>query len=164
LGSCGGEWSSPDPLFFTFPLRLVIMNKISFSEAFDKFKPNRFYEGVELTTFRGYTARKDRYYHNVKNQQFYIVLKDHAIGKAILKRIHYRWSDELTEEEIKKDTYSHWTKHDWENFLENIYENRKVFGFWLIFEVIKTGPINKTLDLFMGGEHDYKLQKVRKGL
>ena len=128
--------------------------KISFSaverRAWDKLQLDRFKEGELFTTFRAYTARKDKYYSECINKEFYVVFNKTTIGKATLVKREYRWSNELTLEEIKKDTFLHWGIQEFEDMLYTFYENRKVFGFWLTFEIVKVGQINKTLESFLG--------------
>jgi hypothetical protein len=120
----------------------------------DKLQPSNFKEGNELTTFRAYSPRKDTYYSNALEKEFYVLYNGHAIGKAKLIKRKYRWSNELTEEEIKKDTFSNWTSLQFEDMLYKFYENRKVFGFWLIFKITKVGAHIKTLDSFTGDENE----------
>ena len=60
------------------------------------------------------------------NRQYY--------GRAILKDVTYVWADDLTIEDIREDTYPHWSREDFEVFLFRFYKNRKPFLIWLHFE------------------------------
>ena len=157
IGRCGESvltWNTSKSLF---PLshRSVNLN-ISFTaiedEPWDKLQPANFHQGETFTTFRAYSPRKDRYYSDALGKEFYVIYNGHAVGKAKLIKREYRWSDELTLEEIKSDTFSHWTRLQFEDMMFKFYENRKIFGFWLTFKITKVGANIKTLDLFVGEE------------
>jgi len=111
-------------------------------KPYDKLMPHKFTVGVFFTTFRAYSPRKDRYYESCIGKEFYVILDKKTIGKAILIKREYRWSYDLTEEEIKKDTYQEWTRTDFNDLMTKFYENSKVFGFWLTFQVTKTARMS----------------------
>jgi hypothetical protein len=127
-------------------------NKIQFSERWDKLKPHKFKEGELFSTFRAYTAKKDMYYETQINKVFYVMLNDTTMGKAKLITKIYKWSNELTIDEIRKDTYDYWMREDFEKFLQDLYGTPKVFGIWLVFIIEKVGVFEKTLDKFLGEE------------
>lgn len=124
------------------------------NRTYDKLQSDRFKEGKTFTTFRAYSPRKDKYYSEVIGKEFYVVYNNTAIGKAKLIERKYRWSDELTPDEIKNDTFSDWTRLQFDDLMFRFYDNRRVFGFWLTFEIIKVGLNVKTLESFIetGGE------------
>lgn len=125
-------------------------NNIKFSERWDKLKPHRFKEGELFSTFRAYTVKKDMYYNSQIDKTFYVLLNGKTIGKAKLLTKTYKWSDELSLSEIKKDTYEYWSRKDFDNFLNSLYGSSKVFGVWLVFILEKVGVFEKTLDKYMG--------------
>lgn len=110
-------------------------------KPYDKLLPWRFKEGKTFTTFRAYSPHKDKYYDGCIGKEFYVILGDKTIGKAKLIKREYRWSYDLTEEEIKNDTYQDWTRAEFNDLMNKFYENSKIFGFWLIFQVTKTGHL-----------------------
>lgn len=119
-------------------------------KPYDKLQPSRFKEGAFLTTFRAYSPKKDKYYESCIGKEFYVLLNAKAIGKAKLVKKEYRWSNELSEEEIQNDTYQTWGHLEFANLMNRFYENTKVFGFFLTFKIIKTGKI-ATLESFEDG-------------
>ncbi len=117
---------------------------IRFSELWWKLQPENFKIGGTLTTFRGYKPDKDAYYRREKDSMFYVVLEEEQngrktepllLGTAKLKSIEYKWSSELSLEEIKRDTYEYWTIKDFESFLKKQYGIEVVYGLLLTFEV-----------------------------
>lgn len=125
------------------------MPNIKFSDRWDKLKPHRLKKGELFSTFRAYTAKKDMYYESQINNTFYILLNNKAIGKAKLITKTYKWSNELSLDEIQKDTYDYWTKEDFQSFLKSLYGSPKVFGIWLVFIIEKAGVYEKTLDKYL---------------
>ena len=127
------------------------MNTIRFSKInnkpYDKLSSKKFQKGNLFTTFRAYTVKKDIYYSNSLNKEFFVVYEDRTIGKAILVNKEYRWSSDLTLEEIKRDTFEEWNRTDFEELLYKFYGSHKVFGFWLTFKITKVGEFHKTLDV-----------------
>ena len=127
---------------------------ISFSKVenrpYDKLQSDRFREGKTFTTFRAYSPHKDKYYSEVIGKEFYVIYDTFTIGKAKLLKRDYRWSDDLTLDEIKSDTFAHWTNIQFGDLMFKFYENRRVFGFWLTFEVTKVGASMKTLESYIG--------------
>lgn len=127
--------------------------KVSFSKIenrpYDKLQLDRFKTGKTFTTFRAYSPHKDKYYSELIGKEFYVIYDNTAIGKAKLIERKYRWSDELTPDEIKNDTFSDWTRLQFDDLMFRFYENRRVFGFWLTFEITKVGINVKTLESFI---------------
>lgn len=127
--------------------------KVEGRDRYDKLQPARFRQGNTFTTFRAYSPHKDKYYSEVIGKEFYVIYDTHAIGKAKLIKRDYQWSDELSIEEIENDTFSDWTRVQFDDLMYRFYENRRVFGFWLTFQITKVGTNMKTLDSFEGGEN-----------
>ena len=118
------------------------------SRPYDKLLPDNFKEGNLFTTFRAYTAKKDTYYSSCMNKEFYVLFDNKTIGKATLVNKEYKWSSDLTLEDIKRDTFKEWQRSNFEDLMYNFYGNYKVFGFWLVFQINKVGQLNKTLESF----------------
>lgn len=126
------------------------MPTIKFNQKWDKLKPDRFKVGNEFTTFRRYKLGKDAYYQREKlsNSVFYVILDEDPekikemepvlLGTARLKKLEYKWSDQLTLDEMKKDTYQIWDADDFMGFLKKMYGLDIVFGLFLTFEIETT--------------------------
>ncbi len=115
------------------------MKEIKFSEEWDKLIPSNFKVGNTFTTFRGYSPRKAKYYEMMalRKQEFNVLLNGKILGKAILENMGYAWSYDLDLKWIQDDTYSHFTREDFEKLLEKFYGNKIVFGIYLIFAIIE---------------------------
>lgn len=109
--------------------------KIKFSHQFDKLTPEKFKKNEIFTTFRAYDVRKDIYYEKNINKEFEVILNDKKIGNAILLSKTYRWSYDLTDDEIKNDTFSKWNKNDFYDLMKKFYGCEKVYGLWLRFKI-----------------------------
>jgi len=109
---------------------------------YDKLLPPRFKEGETFTTFRAYSPRKDKYYESCIGKEFYVLLDNKTIGKAKLIKREYRWNYDLTEEG---------GRIEFNDLMNKFYENTKIFGFWLVFQITKTGQLT-TLERFEDGE------------
>lgn len=146
----GGKSLHRTPFPFSF-LQMGRLMNLSFTlidgKPYDKLLPGRFKDGKTFTTFRAYSPRKDKYYDSCIGKEFYVLLDDRAIGKAKLIKREYRWSYDLTEEEIKNDTYNHWGRAEFNDLMNKFYENSKIFGFWLVFQITKAGQLT-TLERF----------------
>jgi len=112
------------------------MPNMRFSEEWDKLK-NNISRGEEITTFRAYKPQKDVYYNKLleNKERIHIVLQNKLIATATLVDKQYKWSTDLTLEQIKNDTYQHYTKKDWEILMKKFYGIEKVFGLWLTFRI-----------------------------
>ena len=128
----------------------VRMNKVKFTQEWDKLKPGNFKVGRLFTTFRAYNPQKDRYYSENLGEKFEIELNGDVLGIGILRLIQYVWSDELDLKTIKRDTYSNYDYEDWQALIERFYGKEKVFGILLTFEIIAVYQ-KKTLEE-KGGE------------
>jgi hypothetical protein len=82
------------------------------------------------------------------NKEFYVLYDNKTIGKATLINKDYRWSSDITLEEIKRDTFNNWERSNFEDLMYDFYANHKIFGFWLVFQITKVGQLNKTLENF----------------
>jgi hypothetical protein len=111
------------------------MPKIKFKNEWDKLKPDRFKVNNEFTTFRAYKPWLYKYYVTNYNEIWDIEYNGKIIGKAEILLLDTRWSNELTDEEIKKDTFMSWTREDFEKFLKKTYGWELIFGPWIIFKI-----------------------------
>lgn len=140
------------PLSRFFPSGWMVFMNLKFSKvedkAWDKLQPDRFKPDAIFTTFRAYSPKKDKYYSETTNQEFYVLFNNNTIGKARLIKKEYRWSYDLTEDEIKNDTFSHWNRKEFTDMLVSFYGYPRVFGFWLTFKVTKVGHLMKRLEEF----------------
>ncbi len=113
--------------------------KIKFSKhegrILEKLQPKRFKKGNIFTTFRAYEAKKDVFYSKNIGREFYVVMEDKVIGKAILLKKEYRWSYRITLREIRGDTFHDWRREDFNRLMKRFYSTDKVFGLWLTFKI-----------------------------
>jgi len=120
--------------------------KIKFSEEWDKLKPERFEVGNFFTTFRGYSIKKHHYYLSVigKDDVFHDVeLNGKILGVAKLVAAEPRLSNDLSLDEIRKDTYGYFKRDDFNEILKKFYNMESIAGLWLVFKIIK---VNGTKD------------------
>jgi len=119
------------------------MPKIKFSHIWDKLdRRDRFKVGNNFTTFRGYEVRKHQWYRSQMGKIFDVIVRDKKIGKAKLLSGTVRWSNKLRVDEIKRDTYSHFTIDDFDKLMIGMYGNSCFVGLWLTFQVIEVEDTN----------------------
>lgn len=113
--------------------------KIKFSEQWDKLRPENFKVGKTLTTFRAYhEGRKpdkwDYYQRNI-GCLFAVVLNGKKLGIARLDKMVLGESRSLTLSFIKKDTYAHYERVDFEALIKRFYRKSNVRGIGLWFTI-----------------------------
>jgi len=111
------------------------MPAIKFSEQWAKLKADQFKTGELFTTFRGYNPKKDKWYKDNTGKIYDVDLRGKTIGTARLVIVNHDWSTFLTEKDIQRDTYDHWTKKEFEGFLNKMYGSIEVFLIKLTFQV-----------------------------
>lgn len=111
--------------------------KLKFSEEFDKLKAKNFLVGNRFTTGRPYTPQKDFHYHQVyiHDEEAKVYLYNALLGKVRFVEYEHKWSDELTSEEIKKETYSRWTSEDLAEMNLRFSGNPRVYYIWITAEI-----------------------------
>ena len=116
------------------------MLNIKFSEKWDKLETKNIKKGKKFTTFRGYAVSKQKYYENCIGSPFEILFSNERslglIGHAKLIKISYKWAKNVTEREIKKDTYNDWNKEDFKKLMLKFYKIENPFLIKLTFEWI----------------------------
>ena len=112
------------------------MPKIKFNQYWDKLnRGDRFKVGNKFTTFRGYEVRKHQWYRNNMGKIFDVIVNGEKIGEANLLSGTVRWSNKLRVDEIKRDTYEHFTTDDFDKLMIKMYGNSCFVGLWLTFQV-----------------------------
>lgn len=111
------------------------MLTIKFSERWGKLNEMNFKTGELFTTFRGYNPKKDKWYKDNIGNIYDVDLNGKTIGTARLITVNHDWSTFLTKKDIQRDTYDHWTKEEFEGFLNKMYGSKEVFLIKLTFQV-----------------------------
>jgi len=96
--------------------------------TWDKMKPENRKVGYVFTTARGYTPQKQSYYCSFldkENDEIWVEGK--LVGKAVLFNITYKWTDDLTLEFWKSDTYQDATWNDIWSIMDKFYRNNTPF-------------------------------------
>jgi hypothetical protein len=106
-------------------------------QVWDKINKQNFKKGNTFLDFRGYGPKKDLYYERSKGLVFIVKNDKKIIGKARLITKKYAWSDEISLDVIRNMTLPGFTKNDWSLLMNEYYENPKVFGYILEFDVIE---------------------------
>ncbi len=110
---------------------------IRYSEEWDKLNPNkRFKTGERHTTARGYKVSKHHYYRNHKGDIFNVELNDEIIGTARLLDVRPHLAQDLPIGFIKKDTYPHYTREDFDSLMEKYYNLSDIAVLVLRFQVV----------------------------
>jgi len=108
---------------------------LKFCKQWDKLSPEKFKVGNTFTTFRQHDKGKAKYYDGSVGEEFDVKINNNVIGKALLKDVDVKWSDQLTIKQMKEDTHEHWDLKDWNNLLLSFYKYTPIFGLFLTFEV-----------------------------
>jgi len=113
------------------------MRHINFSQQWDKLKPEKFVEGATLTTFRAYFPWMAKSFEELRTskKKATVTLNKHPIGQVSVEHVSYLWSDKVSSDFIKKDTYHYWTWHDWKQLLEKMYGIYPVFGIMVTMRI-----------------------------
>lgn len=93
--------------------------RIRFSEWWEKLVNRKV--GNVFTTFRKFTLEKFGYYESSTGEIFKVMVKNRTVGEAVLVKAEIVNTKDITEEEIKADTYTTWDRASFEYFLTRIY-------------------------------------------
>ena len=93
---------------------------LTFNQYWDKIRDRRKWE--TFTTLRGYTPERHSFFQQRITHDFDIKVNlDDVVGSAKLDAIDFVWGEDVSDEEIKRDTYADWTSDDFEHFLRKLY-------------------------------------------
>lgn len=122
--------------------------KIGFTKQWDKIKPERFAVGTHITTFRAYIPWLVKNYKKMLDDkaEAVVLLNKQPIGRARLDSMHFEWSDKVTLDFIRKDTFMRWGWHDWEQYLEKTYGLYPIFGevLYMTLTSVKSDDLKQT--------------------
>lgn len=80
-------------------------------------------------------TRKNDVFHDVE-------LNGKVLGVAKLVAAEPRLSNDLSLDEIRKDTYGYFGIGDFNNILKKFYNMESVAGIWLVFKIIEVNDTN----------------------
>lgn len=96
------------------------MNTLPFSRYWDKISDRKV--GKIWTTMRAYTPERHYFYESRMGKQFQILLRvDDVVGEVTLLKIHFRWTNGLSMEEIREDTHQDWDRMRFRELMRKFY-------------------------------------------
>ena len=78
--------------------------------------------GDEFTTFRAYSISKHTYYESMVKQDVEIESFGHMCGTATLMKVEVKLHDQVTDEEIKADTFPDATREMFDELMIRFYK------------------------------------------